>query len=506
MKAIMLMFDTLNRQFLPPYGLPPSQGVIAPNFERLKQRSAMFTRSYVGSMPCMPARRELHTGRLNFLHRSWGPIEPFDDSMPELLSKAGVYTHMISDHQHYWEDGGCTYHHRFNTWEIVRGQEGDRWKGIVEDPEIPEHLGQLWRQDVINRRYIDSEAKQPQTQVFDLGLSFMEENKDADNWFLHLETFDPHEPFYTMPEYKALYPHAYDGPQFDWPNYAPVTEDESAVAHMRQEYCALLTMCDKNLGRVLDFMDEHNMWQDTLLIVNTDHGFLLGEHDWWAKMCQPMYEEISHTPLFIWDPRSAVADQTREALVQTIDFAPTILEYFDQPIPADMQGTPLKETIAHDKTIREALMFGQHGNQVNVTDGRYVYMRAAVEGNKPLYEYTHMPTHMRSRFSVEEMRTMTIAPPFTFTKGCPLMRIESPGIPAGRMPLPASTLRLVDGEYLSKKYNETKHTLLFDLQTDPQQLQPLQDEEIEKRMIALLLQLMRENDAPQEQYERLGLT
>jgi arylsulfatase A-like enzyme len=56
----------------------------------------------------MPARRDLHTGRLNFMHRSWGPLEPFDNSLPELLKKQGVYTHLVSDHLHYFEDGGAT--------------------------------------------------------------------------------------------------------------------------------------------------------------------------------------------------------------------------------------------------------------------------------------------------------------------------------------------------------------------------------------------------------------
>jgi len=109
MKAIMLMYDSLNRRFLPPYG---DQEVHAPNFRRLAERTVTFDNCYVGSMPCMPARRELHTGRYNFLHRSWGPLEPFDLSMPEILRHHGVSTHLISDHQHYWEDGGATYHQR----------------------------------------------------------------------------------------------------------------------------------------------------------------------------------------------------------------------------------------------------------------------------------------------------------------------------------------------------------------------------------------------------------
>ncbi|KJT35788.1 sulfatase, partial [Salmonella enterica subsp. enterica serovar Heidelberg str. RI-11-013374] len=137
MKAIILLFDSLNKNYLPPYGDLLTK---APNFQRLAAHTATFDNSYVGSMPCMPARRELHTGRYNFLHREWGPLEPFDDSMPELLKKAGIYTHLISDHLHYWEDGGGNYHNRYSSWDVVRGQEGDHWKASVGEPPIPEVL------------------------------------------------------------------------------------------------------------------------------------------------------------------------------------------------------------------------------------------------------------------------------------------------------------------------------------------------------------------------------
>ena len=84
MKAIMVMYDSLNRHLLETCGCDWTQ---TPNFRRLAEKSVQFENNYVGSLPCMPARRELHTGRLSFFHRSWGPLESFDDSMPELLKK-----------------------------------------------------------------------------------------------------------------------------------------------------------------------------------------------------------------------------------------------------------------------------------------------------------------------------------------------------------------------------------------------------------------------------------
>src|SRR5690606_37312693 len=115
---------------------------------------------------------------------------------PEILEKNGVYTHLISDHYHYWEDGGCTYHTRYNSWEISRGQEGDPWKGEVKDPFIDESAigrkNHSWRQDWINRQYLDSEDKLPQAKTFKMAFDFINKNRNEDKWFLHIECFDPH--------------------------------------------------------------------------------------------------------------------------------------------------------------------------------------------------------------------------------------------------------------------------------------------------------------------------
>jgi len=487
MKAIVVMFDSLNRRMLPPYGCT---WVHAPNFQRLAQHSVVFDNCYVGSMPCMPARRELHTGRYNFLHRSWGPLEPFDDSMPQLLHEHGIHTHLISDHYHYWEDGGATYHTRYSSWEISRGQEGDPWKADLRPLDIPEKIGGRpgrWdTQDWCNRKFMASEPEHCQTMTFDLGEQFLRANAGQDRWMVQIETFDPHEPFFTYEQYQALYPHEYRGPHFDWPNYAPVKETPEQVQHLRYQYAALVSMCDHSLGRVLDLMDELDLWKDTLLIVNTDHGFLLGEHDWWAKCVQPFYNEVAHTPLFVWDPRRGLQGERRASLVQTIDLAPTLLDYFGAALPPDMQGRPLDSVLADDTPIREAALFGQHGRQVNVTDGQYVYMRSPAHAdNAPLNNYTLMPTHMRERFAVSELQTISLAEPFSFTKGCRTLCIPTPP----------------DSWPTQNEFG----TRLFDVQRDPAQLQPLHDPQVEQRMIAHLIRLLQENDAPPEQFERLGL-
>lgn len=115
MKTVFVLLDSLNRNAMECYG---STTVHTPNFVRFAKRAVRFDNHYVGSIP---ARRDLHTGRLNFLHRGWKSLEPFDDSFPELLKQQGTYSHIITDHHHYFADGGATYHPRFSSWELGGG-------------------------------------------------------------------------------------------------------------------------------------------------------------------------------------------------------------------------------------------------------------------------------------------------------------------------------------------------------------------------------------------------
>jgi hypothetical protein len=305
-----------------------------------------------------------------------------------------------------------------------------------------------------------------------------------DNRLVQIECFDPHEPFFSYGDYQSYYDTDYTGPHFDWPDYKKVDEAPEEVAHARNEYAALLSMCDRSLGRVMDFMDANQMWDDTYLMVCTDHGFLLGEHGWWGKNVQPWYDENIHTPLFIWDPRSRVAGARRDALVQTIDLGPTLLDLFEVSPTDRMMGRSLAETTATNAPVHRAGLFGSYGGHVSVTDGRYVYMRAcATPENGPLLEHTLMPTHMNARFTPAELAGAELVGPLSFTQGAPVLRM--PGFSFGNPYLFGS--------------------LLFDLEQDPDQNHPLVDDELELRMITELVELMRDSDAPESQYERLGL-
>ena len=506
MRAIFVLFDSLNRLALGAYGgrLP------TPNFDRFARRAATFDTHYVGSLPCIPARRDIHTGRLNFPHRSWGPLEPFDNSFAEILKEHGIHSHLVTDHGHYFEEGGATYHQRYTTWDFIRGQENDPWKAMVQPPlerfrerysqkhypfgEQIDASSRMRAQHAINKQWMADEADFPGPRCFASGLEFLKTNKDADNWLLQIECFDPHEPFDAPARFKEAFDTGWQGGVLNWPYYEHVTDSAEEIAEIRANYAALVAMCDAYFGTLMDFMDANDMWRDTVLILTTDHGYLLAEHDWWGKNLQPYYEEISHIPLLLHHPAFAMAAGTRiTGLTQTYDLMPTLLDCFGLEMPSEVQGRSMLELLRGNPAERQVGIFGMFGGPIGATDGRYAYYLYPADLYAPgLHEYTLMPTHIRSMMSSKELQTASLVNNFDFTKQMPLLRIDA-----------LSDSRRIPN--VDKRLFENLGTQLFDLRSDPGQVAPIDDPDTEARLRAGIVAMLRAHDAPGELYSRYGL-
>jgi arylsulfatase A-like enzyme len=501
MRAIFLIFDSLNKLALECYG---GTEVVTPNFNRLAEKSVAFDKHYVGSLPCMPARRDIHTGQLSFLHRSWGPLEPFDTSVFETLRVQGVYSHLITDHYHYFEDGAGNYHTRYDSYTFLRGQEGDKWAPTIDPPiekwkaqyHEKQHNftpGSLQMQNMANRERMVEESDFSSTKCFDDAVEFIDSNAKSDNWILQIETFDPHEPFVAPPGYRADY-QIDDKPIFDWPHYDRYVDGLPENDLLRDNYKALIAHCDAQLGRLLDQMDASNMWEDTALIVTTDHGFLLGEHEWWAKNRMPCYNEVANIPLFVSHPGHLDQGGTHcSHLTQTIDLVPTLLECFGKSPKIGTSARSLLPVMTGEaEKQRDHIIYGYFGGAVNITDGRYTYMLYPENMSATdLNEYTLMPAHMLTPFSKAELQNATLCTDLAFSDGYPVLKVpvdersdwfNSHG-PGG----------MVDC-----------NSALFDLSVDPGQLSPLEDPELETRLAAEIKAQMTINNAPREAFVRLG--
>ena len=106
-----------------------------------------------------------------------------------------------------------------------------------------------------------------------------------------------------------------------------------------RDYAKVIKSLDDNVGRVLDYLDEKGLSDNTLVVYTSDQGFYMGEHGWFDKRF--MYEESMHTPLIMRLPRGLNKRGDIPQLVQNIDYAPTFLELAGVSVPEDMQGVSL---------------------------------------------------------------------------------------------------------------------------------------------------------------------
>jgi len=127
--------------------------------------------------------------------------------------------------------------------------------------------------------------------------------------------------------------------------YQTVKHDSKALLEWKyrrymHEYLGTIHSMDRNIGRVLDYLDEAGLAENTIVVYTSDQGFYLGEHGWFDK--RYMYEESMRTPLVLRYPAVVMAGQTETEMVQNIDYAPTLLDFAGVPVPPDMQGLSLK--------------------------------------------------------------------------------------------------------------------------------------------------------------------
>lgn len=489
MRTLFILMDSLNRHHLPLYG-----GSLAktPNIERLAERGVVFDNHWAGSLPCMPARRELMTGRHNFLETPWSPIMPWDDCLPvELRKQCDTYSHLITDHYHYFHHAGECYHTLFSSWEFERGQEGDAWRPLVTMPEVPETRGKgglrkaYWR----NREFMDPEddLSYPTPRCFERAIDFLKVNRDADNWHLHLEVFDPHEPFDCPTKYRELHQDTWDKYHYTWPAYAaldPELDDPEAVEHIRKCYAGTLSMTDAWLGRLLDVMDEQDMWKDTTVILTTDHGHMLGEHGYWAKNYQMDYAELARIPLVVCHPDAPMNGRRVNALTSAIDMMPTLMDLFGaEELPPFVRGKSIRPLLENDGTHHDAVLYGYFGKDVNLTDGRITYCRQPVEGSV-VHHHTLIPTGSNNSRGRESLKQAEHGVFLKTAHGVPHLRWEV----ASR-----------------RHHGAPEANLMYDIQADPGQQSPLHDDALEARLAGTMRELLHRHDAPACQYMRLGL-
>lgn len=499
--VIVVLLDSLNRHMLGAYG---GREFETPNLDRFAQRAVTFDSHFVGSLPCMPARHDILCGALDFLWKPWGSIELWEEPITQPLRRAGVTTMLVTDHPHLFETGGENYHTEFRAWDYVRGHEGDPWKtradpSWVGAPALPAGKGRGHPPYDLSRTYFRDELDFPGPRTMSRAARWLDENAGAhDRFLLFVDEFDPHEPFDTPAPWVNRYDPDWRDDLIIWPPYAVGAVARGVISerearHVRCNYGSKLSMIDHWFGKLIDVLDAKALWDETAVVLCTDHGHYLGEKDIFGKPGVPHYEPLGHTPLMIAWP--GVAPHRTSALTTNVDLHATLLDVFGVTTSHRTHGRSLAALVTGaTDAVREWALAGVYGRWVHVIDGKRKYARAPVgKDNLPLSMWSNrwstMPVHAMPELRLPKPDRRAF---LDYMPGSDVPVIRQPFREGDLLPYWSLGMRI--GEH---------HCYRID--NDPGEVENRLGSADERDMIELLRVALHAVDAPAEQLARLGI-
>jgi arylsulfatase A-like enzyme len=502
LSVILIQIDSLNRHFLRAYG---NDWVRAPNLEWFASRATVFDQHFVGSLPCMPARREIWAGTEEHWWRGWGPLEPWDEPIAYLAGRAGVTSQLITDHYHLFEWGSSNYPYDFTGYDFVRGHEHDNWRtdwaGEVPDwaqKMIAQHGagGMTYLRNVQDfRREADFFGPQVMARTAD----WLEKNHALERFFLHVDCFDVHEPFHIPEPYRSMYTADNYRRYTPWPHYGrasdPTILDGSAeLEWVRAQFAGKLSMVDAWFARVLEVLERRKLWERCVVVVTTDHGHYLGEHDRIGKPGSPLWHTLCHVPLLVWHPDGTPGSRVG-AFTQTVDLYPTVLEW----LSVEHEARPWQHGSSfaglaqgRPANARDRAVYGYSNQRVGITQGEWTLLRDHDPARAPALWYTHQVEHLNAR-SMGARRNRPLQ--FALESGRFIPDLETP------------VWRMAAGSFEVKHLGAPRADLLYHNASDPAQERDLALERPDavRALEDGLREHLRALGAPEEQFARLRL-
>jgi arylsulfatase A-like enzyme len=299
--VVLIISDTMRRDHVGAYGHGLAR---TPCLDRLAAESVRFTRACVSSFPTVPCRNDVLTGRYTFAYKPWEPVSRGDVLLPELLGAHGVTSYMVADTPHPFAPG-YNYQRGFHGWELIRGQEHDRWRTSPAQIALPAAPHKLRSPEDTVPQYLRNVAARRREEdwfparTMRAAADWLEEGVGdglgrADRpFFLYVDTFDPHEPWDPPAHYLALYERDYRGesviyPRYDRCDYLSAEE----LAHCRALFAGEVSLVDRWVGHLVDTIDRLGLRETTAVFFLADHGFYLGEHGYIGKsLITPEYQQ-----------------------------------------------------------------------------------------------------------------------------------------------------------------------------------------------------------------------
>ena len=325
-----------------------------PNLDRIAKEGAIFKNAYCTNSICTPARASVLTGKYSNINGVFTLNEKISDSQntfPKELQKTGYYTGMIGKWHLHTEPKG------FDYWKVMIGQGlyhnpiycemGKGWSPDPEDGTGVKYEGYVT--DINTDFAIDFLDKRPKEKPFMMMLHYKaphDEWEHSEKYSSLFEDIDLPEPETLYDDYSTRGYGIYENTQKIGENHT-FYEEETGHLNGRakkgaqyqtyiKKYLRCVASIDENIGRVLKYLDENNLTENTIVIYTSDQGFYLGEHGMYDKRF--MYEESLQIPFLMRYPKKIKPGTINDDIISNVDFAPTILDFAGNKIPSDIQG------------------------------------------------------------------------------------------------------------------------------------------------------------------------
>ena len=389
MNVIWIVADTFRTDHIGAYG---NETIRTPSLDALAAKSVRFDSHYVAGFPTMPTRADHFTGRWTMSFMGWEPLPEGETTLAQILASKDFHAAAAVDTPFYLH-GEMNYDRGFQTFMMHPGQEGLA-RVQQKGPHESQDLRAAWRRE--------SDCNAPQT--FTNAMQWLEGHYKED-FFLYVDTWDPHEPWDAPAYYTELYWPGYDGELIDpsyckWQDMPGLTEERVKKAHAA--YCGEITMVDTWIGYLLRRVENMGLMENTAIIFTSDHGFYFGEHGGlFGKITHfrqpdgtlfaagderrgwghsPLYEEMVRIPLLVYVP--GVAPGYYNQLTSAVDLMPTVLDILGQQIPDSVEGESLLTKICDASLpgrefVVSAIPFANPGDPVHIVDNVLRWLRAS---------------------------------------------------------------------------------------------------------------------------------
>jgi arylsulfatase A-like enzyme len=402
LNLIVLVSDTFRADNLEAYG---SQWVQTPYLNQFAKESILFEDFYPEGLPTIPLRRQLYTGRRIFPTHfyfqqdsvkipGWHELFLEDVTLAETLQAAGYATALIADLPHLFKPGR-NFHRGFTDWEWIRGQEIDFYaQAPRKSPDFSGLFPAEYLQQVAtasgsaanNRVFLDflnqyeanrkkwlKRAPSIVEATATSAIDWLKQNHDQAPFYLHVEAFDPHEPWDPPEPFLAKYLKKKTGHSWPEPPYLNVKVPDEGVERLRANYAGEASNVDYWYGKVLATIKALGLYDNSVVVFLADHGALLNEQGQWVKGPEKLRKQVTHVPLLVHVPDHAFAGKRVSGFAQTADIVPTVLGRLNLKPSQRVTGEDLWPYVTGEKSNRRESVVSSYGYIASVRTHEWNY-------------------------------------------------------------------------------------------------------------------------------------